>query len=248
MMKHKKVIAAVISAALILTAALCLTPAIAKYVTTQGKQSEVISDEFYFTSDYLQTGEVPEYAISGNSVTFSLQNFMDSLRVCPSDITYTVTATDGTLTPSGGTLTGGNAASDKITLSYTGAGARKEITVTATGSGTYEQVLRAKFIFSLPGLQYEIKDQPNSYYAELYIYTDTAVDALTLTWDKEKLLIDETNGYIFGQMNGEKTGATVSIAADTTVKILFFKTDITQNYTQERQSAQDTIAVTSASG
>lgn len=248
MMKHKKVIAAVISAALILTAALWLTPSVAKYVTAQGKQSPVYSDEFYFTSDYLQPGEVPEYAISGTSVTFALQNYIDSLRISPSDISYTVTATDGTLSSSGGTLTGGAADSDRITLSYTGTGARKEITVTATSNGPYAEVLQAKFILSLPGAQYEVKDRQNSYYAELYIYTDTAVEALTLTWDKEKLLIDETNSYVFGQMNGDKTGATISVDADTTVKILFFKKDITQDYTQELQIARDTIALTSASG
>ena len=51
-MKKKKITVAVISAISALILMLGIVPSLAKYVTEQGKQSTVVSDNFYFTSDY----------------------------------------------------------------------------------------------------------------------------------------------------------------------------------------------------
>ena len=245
-MKKKKITVAVISVISALTLMLGIAPALAKYTTEQGKQSEIHSDEFYFTSDYLNEGVLPEYKIYGDSVAFEIRNYMDSFRVNDSDIAYTVSATDGTLSSEGGTLTGGTAGSDTITLTYSGE--EKEIIVTVTSSSRYFKELKAKFSFAESVMRYEITDSVGSYYAELYIYTGDTAQPVTVNWDKAKLLIDETNDFVFGNLTAEKNSASVSIPAHTTVKIAFFKTDITKDYSYALTKFDGTITMPTSSG
>lgn len=244
----KKRIIAVVSAALLVLSVLCVAPALAKYTTEQGKQSEIHSDEFYFTSDYLSEGVLPEYKIYGDSVAFEIRNYMDSFRVNDSDIAYTVSATDGTLSSNGGTLTGGTEKCAKITLTYSGEEAEKEITVTVTSSSPYVKELKAKFIFAESVMRYEITDSVGSYFAELYIHTANEAKTVTVNWDKAELLIDETNDYVFGKLNADKNAASVDIPAHTTVKIAFFKNDITKNYSCEPKKFDGTIPMLTSSG
>lgn len=245
-MKKKKITVAVISAVSVLAIILCFAPSFAKYITTQGRQSELDSDHFYFSSDYLSEGVLPEYKIYGDSVAFEIRNYMDSFRVNDSDIAYTVSATDGTLSSEGGTLTGGTAGSDTITLTYSGE--EKEITVTVTSSSPYVKELKAKFIFAESVMRYEITDSAGSYYAELYIYTGDTAQTVTVNWDKAKLLIDETNDFVFGNLTAEKNSASVDIPAHTTVKIAFFKNDITKDYSYALTKFDGTITMPTSSG
>ena len=249
----KKRIIAVVSAALLVLSVLCIAPALAKYTTEQGKQSEIHSDEFYFTSDYLSEGVLPEYKIYGDSVAFEIRNYMDSSRVNDSDIAYTVSATDGTLTKdgtptSGGTINGGTKAADTVTLTYSGEEAEKEITVTVTSSSPYVKELKAKFIFAESVMRYEITDSVGSYFAELYIHTANEAKTVTVNWDKAELLIDETNDYVFGKLNADKNAASVDIPAHTTVKIAFFKNDITKDYSYALTKFDGTITMPTSSG
>ena len=245
-MKKKKITVAVISAVSVLAIILCFAPSFAKYITTQGRQSKLDSDHFYFSSDYLSEGVLPEYKIYGDSVAFEIRNYMDSFRVNDSDIAYTVSATDGTLSSEGGTLTGGTAGSDTITLTYSGE--EKEIIVTVTSSSRYVKELKAKFIFAESVMRYEITDSAGSYYAELYIHTANEAKTVTVNWDKAELLIDETNDYVFGKLNADKNAASVDIPAHTTVKIAFFKTDITKDYSYALTKFDGTITMPTSSG
>ena len=245
-MKKKKITVAVISAISALILMLGIVPSLAKYVTEHGKQSKVVSDNFYFTSDYLSEGVLPEYKIYGDSVEFAIRNYIDRFRVNASDIVYTVSATDGTLSSEGGTLTGGTAGSDTITLTYSGE--EKEIIVTVTSSSPYVKELKAKFVFTKPVLRYEITDSVGSYFAELYIHTANEAKTVTVNWDKAELLIDETNDYVFGKLNADKNAASVDIPAHTTVKIAFFKTDITKDYSYALTKFDGTITMPTSSG
>ena len=246
-MKKKKITVAVISAVSVLAIILCFAPSFAKYITTQGRQSKLDSDHFYFSSDYLSEDVLPEYKIYGDSVSFEIRNYIDSSRVNASDIVYTVTATDGTLSSNGGTLIGGTEKCAKITLTYSGEEAEKEITVTVTSSSPYVKELKAKFVFTKPVLRYEITDSVGSYFAELYIHT--ANEAKTVVnWDKAELLIDETNDYVFGKLNADKNAASVDIPAHTTVKIAFFKNDITKDYSYALTKFDGTITMPTSSG
>lgn len=253
-MKKKKITVAVISAISALTLMLGIVPSLAKYVTEYGKQSEVVSDNFYFTSDYLSESAIPKYKICGDSVTFEIRNYIDSFRVNASNIVYTVSANVGTLTQggeptSGGTINGGTKAAHTVTLTYrySEEEAEKEITVTVRSSSPYVKELKAKFVFMKPVLRYEITDSVGSYYAELYIHTANEAKTVKVNWDKEKLLIDETNDYVFGKLTADKNSASVSIPAHTTVKIAFFKNDITKNYSCKATKFDGTITMPSSS-
>lgn len=251
-MKKRKTVAGV-SVALGLIIVLCVTLMFAKYKINLGEQSEITSKNFYFSSNFLKSDEEPVYEIYGNTVTFEVRNYIDGLRINQSDITYTVSATYGSLKKSGEaenyagkelTLTGGAKNSESITLTYDGE-EQKEITVTAKSTGVYAKTLTAKFILLKPkSLAYEIKDQAGRDYAELYIYTGKTASNVKINWDKTKLLIDETNDYVFGKLNGNKNSAeNVNIAADTTVKIVFFKKDITANNTSPIKKSNGTITI-----
>ena len=247
-MKKKKITVAVISAISALTLMLGIVPSLAKYVTEHGKQSEVVSDNFYFTSDYLSESAIPEHKIYGDSVSFEIRNFIDSLRTNVANIEYTVSASDGTLSSNGGTLIGGTENCAKITLTYSGEEAEKEITVTVTSSSPYVKELKAKFVFTNPVLQYEITDSAGSYFAELYIHTANEAKTVTVNWDKEKLLIDETNDYVIrGNLNDAKNSVSVTIPAQTTVKIAFFKNDIKKNYSYPQTKFDGIITMPSSS-
>lgn len=244
----KKRIIAVVSAALLVLSVLCIAPTLAKYTTEQGKQSEIHSDEFYFTSDYLSESAIPEHKIYGDSVAFEIRNFIDSLRTNVANIEYTVSASDGTLSSNGGTLTGGTEKCAKITLTYSGEEAEKEITVTVKSSSPYVKELKAKFVFTKPVLRYEITDSAGSYFAELYIHTANEAKTVTVNWNKAELWIDETNDHVFGKLNGAKNSASVDIPAHTTVKIAFLKNDITKNYSCEPKKFDGTIPMLTSSG
>ena len=246
-MKKRKTVAGVF-VALSLIIVLCVTLMLAQYKINLGEQSEITSQNFYFSSNFLKSDEVPPtYEIYGNTVTFEVRNFIDSLRINATEINYTVSAEGGSLNKTG-TLTGGTAKSESITLTYAFADNedQKDIIVTATGTGDYTQTIKAKFVLIKPyTLRYEIKDQVNRDYAELYIYTgNTARDAITINWNKDKILIDETNDYVFGKLNSSKNSATTgNIAAYTTVKIVFLKNDITANYTCGITKSNGTITI-----
>lgn len=245
----KRRAAAVISVLLVAALSLLMIPTFAKYIVKKGEQSEITSQNFYFSSNFLKSGEVPTYEIYGNSVTFTVRNYIDSLRINGTAIDFTVTADSGTVDISNGSLTGAVSSSKNITLSYDFAAdePQKEITVSATGTGEFTQTLSAKFIFiHYDGLRYEIKDQPNRDYAELYIYTGNTAGNVTMNWNIANLVIDETNDYIFGNttLNAAKNSVTVTdIPADTTVKIVFFKKIIAQDYTRGMTKTDGNITI-----
>lgn len=247
-MKKRKIIAGV-SVLLAVALLLCVILSVAKYIIKKGQQSELTSQNFYFSSNFLKSDEVPTYNIYGNTVTFAVRNYIDSFRVNATDINYTVSADSGALDILNGSLEGAASSSANITLSYDFAAdeLQKEITVSVTGTGKFTKTLSAKFIFiKYDGLKYEIKDQAYRDYAELYIYTGNTASDVAIAWDKAELLIDETNDYIFGNttLNAEINSVTIrDIPADTTVKIVFFKKNIAQDYTCGITKSDGTINI-----
>lgn len=244
---RKRTVITVISVLLAVAILAFVVPTFAKYITNRGEQSELTSKNFYFSSNFLKSDEVPTYEIYGNTVTFALRNYIDSFRINDADISYTVTADGGTLDKSNGNLSGADSSSDNIKMSYDFATdeQQKEITVSVKGTGDFTKTLKAKFIFiKNDSLRYEIKDEVDRNYAELYIYTGNMASDVTINWDKAKLLIDETNDYIFGKLNSDKNSVTVTnIPADTTVKIIFLKTDVSQDYTCGITKSDTTINI-----
>ena len=243
----KRTTVAVVSVLLVVTLLAFVIPSVAKYITKKGQQSEFTSQNFYFSSNFLKSDEVPTYEIYGNTVTFAVRNYIDSLRINAEDINYTVSADGGMFKVSNGSLAGAVSSSENITLSYNFAAdeLQKEITVSVTGTGNFTQTLSAKFIFiKYDGLKFEIKDQENRDYAELYIYTGNTARTVEITWNNAQLFIDETNDYVFGKLNATKDAVSaIEIPADTTVKIVFFKNDIKQDYTCGITKSNGTITI-----
>ena len=247
-MKKRKIIAGV-SVLLAVALLLCVILSVAKYIIKKGRQSELTSQNFYFSSNFLKSDEVPTYEIYGNTVTFAVRNYIDSFRVNATDIHYAVTADSGVLDISNGNLEGAVSSSANITLSYDFAPdeLQKEIIVSVEGTGDFTQILWARFILiKTDSMRYEIKDQADRDYAELYIYTGNTASDVTIAWNKAELLIDETNDYIFGNttLNAEINSVTIrDIPADTTVKIVFFKKNIAQDYTCGITKSDGTINI-----
>ena len=244
-MKKRKVIA-VISVLLAVTLLLVAVPSVAKYVTNKKKQSELTSQNFYFSSNFLKSDQEPTYEIHGNTVTFSVRKYIDSLRVNDTDINFTVSAEGGTVYKTSDRLTEASPSAD-ITLTYAFAAdeLQKVIPVSVTGTGKFTQTLKAKFVFIKPdSLTYKIEDQETQDYAELYIYTGNTARTVEITWNNAQLFIDETNDYVFGKLNATKDAVSaIEIPADTTVKIVFFKNDITQDYTRGITKSNGTINI-----
>lgn len=252
-MKKNRITALIISLSLVLIVALGAVSAFAKYIMKQGKQSELVSDNFYFSSDYLKADETPTYTLSENSVTFQARNYIDALRINAVDISYTVTvetAGEGiTLSRYNGTLTGGAQNADDITLSYAFAvgETQKEITVSLSSTQPYAKTLQATFLFVKSDLKYEIKDAVGEYSAELYVHTGSSAQTVTLVWDNTKLSIDPTGDYVFGKtittVESESSLALDGIPGNFTVKIIFFKHDINVSYACALSDSDGTILI-----
>lgn len=247
---RKRTAIAIISTLLVIILLLCILPLIAKYIKSKGQQNEIYSENFYFTSDYLKENETPVYEIFGNSVTFKVRNYIDSLRINQSDINYTVSTDGGDISRTAGTLEKNISSSQEVTLTSTFADneVQKEIMVTVTSTDIYEKELMAKFILIKPyNLKYEIKDIEGRNYAELYIYMgSTQVPTINISWDNTKILIDETNDYIFDKLNSDKNYVEINnISADTTAKIVFFKKNINADYTCGVTETSGTINISS---
>ena len=63
-MKKNRITALIISLSLVLIVALGAVSTFAKYIMKSGEQSEIVSANFYFASDYLKADETPTYTFS----------------------------------------------------------------------------------------------------------------------------------------------------------------------------------------
>lgn len=252
-MPKKKIIISVVVIVLVLSLIVVIVPSIAKYVKEQGSQSKLDSKEFYFTSNYLDSEEIIVYEIFGNSVTFEIRNYIDNLRINDNDINFVVDSSDGVVSISNGVLTKDNKNKVEISLTYNFLEdeTQKEITVSVIGSAQYTKTLKAKFVFIKPVqlIKYYIEDSSGRNYAVLYVSSAQTDMTANLTWDTDKLIIDDTNDYVYGSVSYDAethTGrvTTKTIAANTTAKIVFFKTNLSDDYTCSVTTTSDgTITV-----
>lgn len=151
-MKHRKfnlAMAAYIVVGIVLCA--LVGNALAKYFQSSSTADTVKAKEFYFSSDILN-GLNYTLIPGANSVTFSIGNHEDALRISETDIDYSVSVTCVTDAPaptitygtSPQTLTANILTDHTVTLSNLQPGA--EYIVTATGKGGYSKTLTGRFI------------------------------------------------------------------------------------------------------
>lgn len=137
---------------------------IAKYRQQLRSDSAVRAKEFYFTSDFLDGG-THTLAPGSTSVTFTLGNHADDLRISEVDIQYTVTVTkegDTEKTVATGTLGKDTLNDQEITISDLSAGT---YTVKAVGTGGYSQTLTATIVVLAEAAKpyYHIENVPGEY-------------------------------------------------------------------------------------
>ncbi len=105
----------------------------AKYIIERNKYATVTSPDFYFESDILtESGGLYYINSMTKSVTVTLKNSADDLRVSAKDVYYTVSVTGGaTLNKESGTFAASALSSDTVTVSNLEEG--KTYTLEATG-------------------------------------------------------------------------------------------------------------------
>lgn len=190
---------------------------LAKYVEKEHKNASVTAKEFYFESDLLKEGG-KEYTLNATttSLSFSLKNYADELRVAEMEISYTVTVENLTVDYNGGDkkLSAENKDTEKITL--TGFEKGKTYTVKAVGNGGYSKTLSATFTVRTEDTGFykyiEIKEENCLY---LTVWTGNVLG--TVTFEIPSGLIPDRRLEIFKDF----TGNTVSFELDAFSSQLF---------------------------
>lgn len=177
----------------------------ARYVVSNDGEGSLYAEDFYFTSDYLkQNGAI--YTLSTDasgetSVTFSVRNFEDELRVNSRDIAYAITVTgpEGFLLQQQDDKLGGNTKEDDvITLSALKAGENYTVTVTSqqTDGKGFVKTLSATFKVIQPEkTAYMHLDVSNPAYVVLTVWTKNLTGVAQISFPAG-LVPDETDAVI----------------------------------------------------
>ncbi|MBQ9784655.1 MAG: hypothetical protein IJW29_04055 [Clostridia bacterium] len=199
-----------------------------KYVTeSDGGRQFVTSPAFYFTSDLLVAGG-KSYSLNPGTteVSFSLRNYADLLRFSDDEISYTVSVAGdgGSLSETAGTLSGGNVASQTITLSGLSDGGT--YTVTVTGKAGFSQTLSATFtVLEDRAAAYWNVDASNDAYVLLTVWTENASGNVTVTIPTG-LIPDNTCQGLEAVKTGDASFTDpTSLDADSSRVYRFFKTN-----------------------
>ncbi len=203
----------------------------AKYVfDKEYLKNKVGAKDFYFTVDILGdtttveslTRDIHIYGGEEATVTFTVQNFFDSLRITEYNLTYDVSVECDNdeyssfsltpTTPTSNSMTGGTAASQDYTLTLPGGYTEETIvTVTVESTKPYRKKMNIRFVLhqgAAPVL-YRIEDGVGSPYAELIIMSNVELGAgkLVVDWSGinnraaginagNYLQVDSTNNYV----------------------------------------------------
>lgn len=211
--KRVGVIAAVPAACLLLLALLVGT-VIARYQREFSSDGSAKAQNFYFTSDFLDGG-IHTLAAGSTEVKFTLGNHADELRFSEVNINYTVTVspaeggTAPTVTGDSGTLTKGQRSDATVTISGLVPGGT--YTVTATGTGGYQETLTATInVLSGDAVVYKYLDTTHSEYVLLTVWAQGYTGSVTITPAAGKNLIPDNTDP---RMVDVQTGAAITDTA-----------------------------------
>lgn len=255
---------------------------VAKYVVSiPHGDNQIGANNFYFTLDLFDADEefigqdenrivsrtVEFHGESQTALTFTVQNFMDELRISGKDIAYTLSwegnisvaqGGNAVANGSGHTLTGGAQAAHAFTATLTDTTEEQTATVSIRSSSPYSKdlTLTIRFYPETYDVLYRVEDAPGNPYADLIVMVGkengAAAEAINFDWSaaSDGLQMDSTNTYIVRDYNGElifpvPSGYTLpntkAIGENGSISILFFKTDPSKNY-----AMPDTVAQLSA--
>ena len=231
---RKKNRAALIAAALLVV--LAVTGVIlARYVSSNRQRAEMLSSDFYISSNYLETTGA-EYTVTdtGNGVTFQLYNFAkENVALISSEpIRYKIEAPnwivtvkeDGvTVTPDGDgvyTFTAGGKKSHSVNLMPDSGADPKKVQVKVKSVTPYEEELSA--LFHLEGKtlpDYSIAD--NGSYVTVTIHSNDYNGAVVVLWT-EAFSPDNTNPIMVSWTDDNQPG-NMTLTAHTTYSLIFLK-------------------------
>lgn len=221
----------------------------------------------------VQEGQWHLYGGGKHQISLSIRNFADAKRVTEETITYTaeVTAEDADGNPVADLVTFEREAGNAAAYTLSGGAEQKDmwslsvkphedvpytdgtkVTVTVQSTSPYKKIMKFQFLLYAVDtyLSYEIKDNVNSPYAELYIMTNivgkgegTAEVQPYLVWS-ENLSIDNTSNLTYTNQNGSfqqmpgigQRNMQISrkLQAGESEFIYFFKNNPKENYSKEQ--------------
>lgn len=176
----------------------------ARYMQTSVQEGTAQAAEFYFNSDLLN-GSNHVLAPQTTSITFTLENAADKLRISQVDIEYSIETDGGTLSKTSGILKADAAEAQTITLSNLEAG--KTYTVSATGENGYEKTLTATFTVLNEESAVTKKVENKAGYVELTVTAQNFTGDIDITFP-ESLNADNTDAlmqYVFSNTFTDST-------------------------------------------
>lgn len=204
----------------------------AKYVKNEEETDSYVAKTFYFESNLLTTSKSDNTYVYGegeNTITFTIANYEDELRISEVDIYYTATLTDingNTIETKSGTLTQNELLTDTVTFENLETGTYN---VTVNSTSPYTKTLQGTFYITAKdeNISQEVSDTENSAMLYLTISTKDYEGDVLITYP-EGLAIDNTDTHIENLTNST---VTINFETNSEYAIIFFKEDITKTYT-----------------
>lgn len=233
-----------------------LTATFSRYIYNKLSEHYLESKEFYFYSDVL-TIDNKTYTAQNWDGTISyiipliVKNYKNDLAITADDINYelSINCPDNAtctsdLTGNIDTLTGGEKSETKINITVVmndkvEAGDKVKVEVTAKSTSTYKKTLKGNFNIEISDTTFEIDDKENRAYLVLRLANATPnTHTYKLSFDPTILNIDMTNSLV---INGTKSTTTINnetfingleviVSGTNSEEILFYKNDITKDY------------------
>lgn len=207
--------------------------AYAKYIASLEANGTITTSDFYFKSNKLAAGG-KEYTINSatTELSFTLENFADSLRVSENDINYTVNVTGGaSLDITSGTLVA-NGAPAEVTITLSGLAPGNNYTVTAVGNGKFVETLSATFKVNAPKTNVFKKLEDHSHFILVTVLTENVTGAASISIPSG--LIPDNTDPIMSTLTLSDTAindSTTFSAPYSSYSYRLFKSDPSSSYT-----------------
>lgn len=196
---------ALILALLLLLATAGTGTLLARYVTRNKMQAEMIAAGFHISSDYLKEGgETYPVTNWGSGIEIEVYNYEieNVTQVSERNMSYDITVSNGwTVKRDNNEVTSGLLEGDgttkqthKLVLEYTGSGTPTSVDVTVKTTSPYTKTLKATFQLSGSNVpSYTLKDEGN--HVVLTINSNDFAGQVTVNWQGD-LAPDNTNQYM----------------------------------------------------
>lgn len=222
---------------------------VARYVHQQSESAAALSNQFYFTSDYLsETGNSYTLAPGTTAITIQLRNYADDYRWSDMDIKYKVSVTGESQSETLEGLSYENTGTLQRADTDTG-GTKQNLTISGLKPGTYHVTAESTspFVQSLRGsftvqeqdqeVHYSVSDSEGSLYIILRVSTKEYGDGVTINWpaglipDSSETVFENVTTYNEATGNYSKGQVTIeAFGRYGSESYRFFKEDTTKTY------------------